>query len=195
MLNLNQPKYFHLTVPVHRRPVRNVQRIAFDVKKRHYFRKCSEPYFFHSKHSKSSRSVQRSQNVPRLTQLLASGATEVGLRHLRRVLKLSVVAPLNSTPVFWKIDIQAKTPPAFQAKWVKHFCSKNASKFPVESSWTTRFKIIDNLEWIRKRPDVGLLTKFRWRSRHHSVKKTRRKKVWPNLLTFGSLDLFPFVVF
>ncbi len=47
-----------------------------NLKKRPDCRKCIRTSFFFSGHSKHSRNVQRSRNIPRPTQLLASGATE-----------------------------------------------------------------------------------------------------------------------
>jgi len=121
------------TVPVHRRPVTDLKLNRFELKKRPKFRKCIWTQFFHSKHSKSSHSIWRSQNVLRARQILASGATEVGQRPWGLALSLSFVAPCNSAPLCEKTEFLMKTQPLFQSKWVKHSRSENASECSVES--------------------------------------------------------------
>jgi len=85
------------------------------MKKRSDFRKCVQTKIFHSEHSELTHSNRRSQNIPRPTQLLASGATEVRQRHWDARWSLRWVAPQNLAPLLRKLKSHWKRDCLFQS--------------------------------------------------------------------------------
>ena len=113
-------------------PCSVLPKISFDMKKRPQFRKCIQTRIFLSEHSEQIYSIQRSQNILRLRQLLASGATEVGQRHWGCALKLRICGAIELFTFTPKNDNPSENAWTNLSEVNMTFCSGNAADFSAQ---------------------------------------------------------------